>query len=115
MFVLTGVTNAQKSSCQKALKHVYGKKGLNSFRETYGSLDLLNYAYDHGINELVNNGQKSLDEFPMAGITNHFTDLNVIIQPYTQYFRTDNPNKLIAVKSLYQLQLEYNEYIKNKH
>ncbi|MFM2037632.1 MAG: hypothetical protein RL432_571 [Bacteroidota bacterium] len=91
----------------RALKQVYTKKELKTFEEQYGNLDLLVFAYDHAISIVSNIGSKNTDIYPLAVKTNHFTDLNVQILPYTQYFRTETPGELLAVKSMYQLQLAY--------
>jgi len=99
----------QKNTALKPLKKIYGKDALNAFEKEHGSLDLLFYAYDHAINVIQNNGGKSIDNVlkaPNASIL-HFTDLGVKIEPFTQYFQSEVPNQLIAVKSLYQLQLEF--------
>lgn len=91
----------------RALNRVYTKKELNTFKEQYGNLDLLVFAYDHAISVVINNGNKKMDVYPLVKKTTHFTDLNVQIMPYTQYFRTETQGELLAVKSLYQLQLAY--------
>lgn len=91
----------------RAITRLYSKKELNSFKEQNGNLDLLLYAYDNAITVVFNNGDKSVEAYPQVKKTAHFTDLNVRILPYTQYFRTETPGELLAVKSLYQLQLAY--------
>jgi hypothetical protein len=91
----------------RALKQVYTQKELNTFKEQYGNLDLLVFAYDNAISVVFNNGNKNMDEYPLVKKTSHFTELNVHIMPYTQYFRTETPGELLAVKSMYQLQLAY--------
>jgi len=91
----------------RALKQVYTKRELNTFKEQYGNLDLLEFAYDNAISFIPNNGNKNIDEYPLVNKTEHFTDLKVQILPYTQYFRTETPGELLVVKSLYQLQLAY--------
>ena len=101
---------SQKNPADKPLKKVYGKEALNAFKKDNGNLDLLYFAYDNGLNIIQNNGGKSLEKYPKAPSTPiiHFTDLGVKIEPFTQYFQSEIPNQLIAVKSLYQLQLEFN-------
>jgi hypothetical protein len=91
----------------RALNRVYSKTELKSFKEQYGNLDLLVFAYDNAISVVFNNGNKNMDDYPLVKKTTHFTDLNVQIMPYTQYFRTETQGELLAVKSLYQLQLAY--------
>jgi len=91
----------------RALEKVYSKAELSAFKERHGSLDLLIYAYDHAISVVHNNGNKELEPYPLVSKTQHFTDLNVQILPYTQYFRTENSGELLAIKSLYQLQLAF--------
>jgi len=93
----------------RALKQVYSKKELNEFKQIHGSLDLLYFAYDHAITIIQNNGGKGIDTYPKAKKTTYFTELNVKIQPYTQYFTTEVNGELLAVKSLYQLQLAFKE------
>jgi hypothetical protein len=108
---------SQKIPADKPLKNVYGKEALNAFKNEYGSLDLLYYAYDNALNTIQNNGGKSLDKYPKAPSIPviHFTDLDVKIEPFTQYFQSEIPNQLIAVKSLYQLQLEFNASKNSTH
>jgi hypothetical protein len=108
---------SQKNPADKPLKNVYGKEALNAFKNEYGSLDLLYYAYDNALNTIQNNGGKSLDIYPKAPSTPviHFTDLDVKIEPFTQYFQSEIPNQLIAVKSFYQLQLEFNASKNSTH
>ena len=91
----------------RAIKQVYSKNELKAFKEQHGNLDLLEFAYDNAISLIPNNGNKNIEEFPVVKKTTHFTDLNVQIMPYTQYFRTETQGELLAVKSLYQLQLAY--------
>ncbi|NBU91898.1 MAG: hypothetical protein EBR54_03870 [Flavobacteriia bacterium] len=93
----------------RALNKVYSKSELTSFKQEYGSLDLLEFAYDHAIHIVKNNGNKDVSAYPKAQKTTHFTELNVKILPYTQYFQTETPGELLAVMSLYQLQLALNE------
>lgn len=112
LILLTGFTftaASQKNPALKPLKKIYGKDALKSFEQENGSLDVLFFAYDHAINLIQNNGGKHLGDFPIAPTTPivHFTDLGVKIEPFTQYFQSEVPNQLIAVKSLYQLQLEF--------
>lgn len=109
--------NCQKNPADKPLKSVYGKEALNAFKKDFGNLDFLYFAYDNALNIIQNNGGKSLDTFPKAPITPviHFTDLGVKIEPFTQYFRSEIPNQLIAVKSIYQLQLEFNASKNSTH
>lgn len=112
LILLTGFTYnsfGQKNPALKSLKKIYGKDALKSFEQENGSLDVLFFAYDHAINLIQNNGNKNLGDIPKAPVTPivHFTDLGVKIEPFTQYFQSEVPNQLIAVKSLYQLQLEF--------
>jgi hypothetical protein len=112
LILLTGFTYTtlgQKNPALKPLKKIYGKEALKSFEQENGSLDVLIFAYDHAINLIQNNGGKNLGDFPKAPTTPivHFTDLGIKIEPFTQYFQSEVPNQLIAVKSLYQLQLEF--------
>jgi hypothetical protein len=108
---------SQKNPALKPLKKVYGKEGLSTFTQTYGSIDLLIYAYDHAVTVVQNNGEKSHPEFPKA--TNypvvHFTDLGIKLEPFTQYFQAEVPTQLIAIKSIYQLQLEFNAAKSTNH
>jgi hypothetical protein len=111
------LANSQKNPADKPLKNIYGKEALDAFKNEHGSLDLLYYAYDNALNIIQNNGGKSLDKYPKAPGTPvvHFTDLDVKIEPFTQYFQSEIPNQLIAVKSLYQLQLEFNASKNSTH
>ncbi|MFM7596147.1 MAG: hypothetical protein ACKO4Y_08215 [Flavobacteriales bacterium] len=120
LILLTGFTSiaqGQKNPAFKPLKKIYGKTALKIFEQENGSLDLLYYAYDHAVQVIQNNGGKNLDEFPIAPNTTivHFTDLGIKIEPFTQYFKSENQNVLIAVKSLYQLQLEFTTSNHSKH
>jgi len=110
LFILVFSVQGQKNPAFKALKKTYGKEALNVFKQAHGGLELLYYAYEHGIQIIQNNGGKSMDQYPKAPQTEivHFTDLGVKIEGYTQYFQGQVPNQLIAVKSLYQLELEFN-------
>lgn len=110
LFILVGSVFGQKEPALKALKKIYGKEALNAFKQEHGSLELLYYAYENGIYFIQNNGGKTTDQYPKAPQTEiiHFTDLGVKINAYTQYFQGAIPNQLIAVKSLYQLTLEFN-------
>lgn len=107
----------QKNTALKPLKKIYGKDALNTFEKEHGSLDVLYYAYDHAVNLIQNNGGKNIENYPQAPSSNivHFTDLGVKIEPFTQYFQSEVPNQLIAIKSLYQLTLEFNESKTHKH
>ena len=107
----------QKNTALKPLKKIYGKDALNAFEKEHGDLDLLYYAYDHAINVIQNNGGKNIENYPKAPSSDivHFTDLGVKIEPFTQYFQSEVPNQLIAIKSLYQLTLEFNESKTSKH
>jgi hypothetical protein len=108
------ITYAQKE-VRSELKKVYSTKELNAFEQKNGSLDVLVHAYDHGITKILNNGEKTTDQYPRCNASvKHFTELGVQIQPYTQYFTTENPGEILAVKSLYQLQLELNKDNTNK-
>ena len=108
---------AQKNPALKPLKKIYGKEGLNAFAQTYGSIDLLFYAYDHAVTVVQNNGGKSHPEFPKASMypVVHFTDLGIKLEPFTQYFQAEVPTQLIAIKSIYQLQQEYKAANPSKH
>ena len=105
-----------QKSARTALNKVYSNKDLKSFVGQYGSLNLLEYAYDHAIVKIFNNGNKPSSDFPSCkSSVNHFTDLGIKIQPYTQYFKTENPGEILAVKSIYQLQQElHQKSIENK-
>lgn len=109
LFILVFSVQGQKDPALKALKKTYGKEALNAFKQDHGSLELLYYAYENGLHIIQNNGGKSIDQYPKAPQTEivHFTDLGVKIEPFTQYFQSEVPNQLIAVISLYQLQLEF--------
>ena len=105
-----------QKSARTALNKVYSNKDLKSFEGQYGSLNLLEYAYDHAIVKIFNNGNKPSSDFPSCkSSVSHFTDLGVKIQPYTQYFKTENPGEILAVKSIFQLQQElHQKSIENK-
>lgn len=105
LLVLSSPLFGQKNL--RAFKQVYSKNELKAFKEQHGNLDLLEFAYDNAISLIPNNGNKNIEEFPVVKKTTHFTDLKVKILPYTQYFRTETPGELLAVKSIYQLQLAY--------
>lgn len=107
-FILFATVSVWGQKSFRALGKVYTKNELEAFKEQYGNLDLLEFAYDNAISFIPNNGNKNIDEYPLVNKTEHFTDLKVQILPHTQYFRTETPGELLVVKSLYQLQLAYN-------
>lgn len=107
--VIFGSTFTWGQKIYRALNKVYTKSELNAFKEEHGSLAMLEFAYHHAVTFVYNNGNKLVSTYPQAPKTPHFTVLNVKILPYTQYFQTETPGELMAVMSLYQLQLAYNK------
>ena len=103
-------TQAQVSSKKllKELKKVYTKSELETFKMEYGSLDILFYAYDHAVFNVNNNGGKETSGLPVSAHSNHFTDFGVKLLPYNQYFRNENPEVIVAIKSIFMLQYEMN-------
>jgi hypothetical protein len=101
-------TQAQVSSKKllKELKKVYTKSELETFKMEYGSLDILFYAYDHAVFNVNNNGGKETSALPIAAHSIHFTDFGVKLLPYNQYFSNENPEVIVAVKSIFMLQYE---------
>lgn len=107
--VFCGISaQAQSSTKQitKALNKVYSKSELNAFEKENGGLALLIYAYEHAVFTVNNNGGKETSALPISAHTNHFTDFGVQIQPYNQYFRNENPQVIVGIKSLYILKNE---------
>ena len=104
-------TQAQVSSKKllKELKKVYSKSELESFKKEYGSLDILFYAYDHAVFNVNNNGGKDTSALPVSAHSNHFTDFGVKLLPYNQYFRNENPEVIVAIKSIFTLKYEMNQ------
>ena len=109
---------SQSKSIKRELKKVYGKEALAVFEKEQGGLDLLIYAYDHAIVQVNNNGGKDVSGIAKSNLSEipvHFTELGVKIEPFTQYFQSPVPNEIIAVKSLFQLQLEMKNSKNNKN
>jgi hypothetical protein len=120
MFTIAGsqLALSQSKSIKRELKKVYGKEALAVFEKEQGGLDLLIYAYDHAIVQVNNNGGKDVAGIAKSNLSEipvHFTELGVKIEPFTQYFQSPVPNEIIAVKSLFQLQLEMKNSKNNKN
>ena len=65
---------------------------------------------NNGGKDVAGIAKSNLSEIPV-----HFTELGVKIEPFTQYFQSPVPNEIIAVKSLFQLQLEMKNSKNNKN
>ena len=54
LFILVFSVQGQKDPAFKALKKTYGKEALKVFKQAHGGLELLYYAYEHGIQIIQN-------------------------------------------------------------
>ena len=107
--ILTTLGYSQNS--EELLLNSYSKQELEVIKTTEPEkYDLLLYAIDHGtylgIFDSEKHGQLKLKELPDLTEKPSFTDMQVKIMPYNQYFYAPKMNKIVIVKSEWVLKNE---------
>ena len=107
--ILTTLGYSQNS--EKLLLNSYSKQELELIKTTEPEkYDLLLFAIDHGtylgIFDSEKHSQLKLKELPDLTEKPIFTDIQVKIMPYNQYFYAPKMNKIVIVKSEWVLKNE---------
>jgi hypothetical protein len=110
-FFLSFSTISFAQTNDESLLNSYSKEELTQLKNAEPEkYEILIYALDHGtyVSEynLEKHGQLKLKELPNIDKIPSFTDLNVKIESFNQYFYAPKLNKMVVVKSEWVLNFE---------
>lgn len=110
-FLLSFSTICTAQKIDETLLNSYSKEELTKIKNTdLEHYDVLVYAIDHGtyFSEYseAKHGQLNLKELPSIERLPSFTDLNLKIEAFNQYFYAPKLDKIVVVKSEWVLKFE---------